>query len=101
MAYYRVTVDGIGIYAAVDRDCPRGSDCREDKPDGGWLPKEGPKYPGAISYWTEFGWEKYNDSGLFSWHKSVVKGNVNIETQEEKPDDILHEDEYQIIVKKP
>jgi GrpB-like predicted nucleotidyltransferase (UPF0157 family) len=99
-SWYRVTVDGVGIYEAVDRDCPRDSDCRKNKPDGGWLPKEGPKYPSAISYWSEYGWKKYQESGLFDWHKSVVKGTVEVEKCEDKPESILYEDEYQIIVKK-
>ncbi len=99
MSWYRVTVDGIGIYEAVDRDCPKNHECRKNKPDGSWLPKEGIKHPGAISYWSDFGWQKYNDSGLFDWHKSVVKGNIEVEKQDEKPTNILHEDRYQIIVK--
>jgi hypothetical protein len=98
MKWYRVTVDDVGIYEAVDRDCPRYSDCRNSKPDGSWLQKVGSKYPGAISYWTECGWKKYNDSGLYDWHKSVVKGEVRIESVIDKPENVLYEDEYQIIV---
>lgn len=99
MSWYRVTVDGIGIYEAVDRDCPRDSDFRKNKPDGSWLPKEGLKSPGAISYWTDYGWQKYNESGLFNWHESVVRGEVKVETLKEKPPNILFEDKYQMIIK--
>ncbi len=97
MSWYRVTVQGIGIYEAVNRDCPDDSVCRKNKPDGSWLPKEGPKYPGAISYWSEHGWKKYNECGLFDWHQSVVKGAVHVEKREEKPQAVVYEDAYQII----
>jgi len=100
MSWYRVTVNGVGIYEAVDRDCLRDDIRRQQKPDGSWLPKVGSNYPGAISYWTEFGWKTYNESGLFAWHKSVVTEEVRVEQLEEKPDKVLYEDEYQIIVSK-
>lgn len=100
MSWYRVTVNSIGIYEAVDRDCPRDDIRRKNKPDGSWLPKVGSNYPGAISYWTEFGWKAYNESGLFTWHKSVVTEEVWVEKLENKPENILYEDEYQIIVSK-
>lgn len=100
MSWYRVTVNGVGIYEAVDRDCPRDDIRRQNKPDGGWLPKVGARYPGAISYWTEFGWKTYNGSGLFAWHTSVVMGEVSVEILDEKPQQVLYEDEYQMIVPK-
>ena len=95
--FYRVVVDGVGVYAAVDRDCPEGDSRRTAKPDGAWLPKEGTEYPGAVSFWTEYGWKKYKNSGLMDWHTSVVKGNVEI-LKMGRPPDLLYEDEYQIIV---
>lgn len=55
-------------------------------------------WPGAISYWTEFGWKIYNESDLFDWHKSVVSGDVRVEQIDEKPQSVLYEDEYQVIV---
>lgn len=88
----------IGIYEAIDRDCPRDDIRLQNKPDGGWLPKVGARYPGAISYWTEFGWKVYNESGLFNWHTSVVVGEVSVEKLEEKPVNVLYEDAYQVIV---
>ena len=97
MEYYRFIVNGIGIYEAVENDCPRDDQRRMNKPDGSWLPKVGPKYPGAISFWTENGLKKYFDSGLLNWHKSVVKENVDVIIIE-KPEKILYEDEYQIIL---
>ena len=98
MSWYRVTVNNIGIYEAVDRDCSRDDIRRQNKPDGSWLPKVGSQYPGAISYWTEFGWKIYNESGLFDWHKSVAAGEVSVERLEEKPVNVLYEDAYQVIV---
>lgn len=97
MAWYRVTVNGVGIYEVVDRDCPRDDVRRQEKPDGSWLPKVGSNYPGAVSYWTEFGWKKYNESGLFDWHKSVITGAVRVERLDEKLNGILYEDDYQVI----
>ena len=64
MQYYRFTCSGKGIYEVVDRDCPRTDPRRFDKPDGSWLPKVGPNFPGAISFWTEKGLEKYKQSPL-------------------------------------
>lgn len=96
--YYRVVVDGIGIYEAVDNDCPKDDPRREVKPDGSWLAKKGIDFPGSISYWTAAGFQKYNDSGLFDWHRSVVDGVIEISTTS-RPDDILYEDEYQILIK--
>jgi len=96
--FYRVTVQGEGIYAVVDRDCPKDDLRREGKPDGSWLKKVGKDFPGANSYWTNAGLEKYKQSGLFDWHQSMVQGKVTIEELAHKPKDILYEDEYQIIV---
>ena len=100
MKFYRVTVGDIGIYEAVDRDCPKGDPRRANKPDGGWLPKKGMDFPGAVSYWTEHGWKTYQDSGLYKWHTSVVSGKVMIEEIDERPEEVLYEDAYQIIVPK-
>lgn len=101
MKFYRITSKGRGIYEAVDVDCPRDTcDKRKNKPDGSWLPKKGVHYPGAISYWTEFGMKKYEESGLFAWHTDAVNGEVDIETLETKPEEVLYEDEYQIIFMK-
>lgn len=100
MVYYRVTVRGFGIYHAVDIDCPKDSVKRENKPDGGWLPKVGPNFPSGISYWTEYGWEYYQKSGLFDWHKSVVKGEVEIEKIDIFSSELLYEDQFQVIVSK-
>jgi hypothetical protein len=97
--YYRVTVNGIGIYEAVQKNCPKEDNRKINKPDGSWLNKVGENYPGTISFWTEKGWKKYNSSGLFGWHKSVVNGKVKvIKTQILK--NIVYEDEFQVIVEK-
>ncbi|PJE64630.1 MAG: hypothetical protein COU90_02200 [Candidatus Ryanbacteria bacterium CG10_big_fil_rev_8_21_14_0_10_43_42] len=96
--FYRIVVNGVGIYEAVDRDCPKNDSRRKDKPDGSWLPKKGLDYPEAISFWSEYGLRKYRESGLMNWYVSVVGGEVEVVTIN-RPTDILYEDEYQIIVK--
>lgn len=63
--FYRVMVQGEGIYAVVDRDCPKDDSRREGKPDGSWLKKVGKDFPGAVSYWTSAGLEKYKTVGSF------------------------------------
>ncbi len=97
--FYRFVVGNVGIYEAVDKDCPKEPyDARRDsKPDGSWVPKKGPDFPGAISFWTKKGLTQYMESGLCAWHVSVVKGDVHVE-QTARPGSILYEDEYQIIV---
>lgn len=69
---YRIESDGLGIYAAVERDCPRSDSRRTAKPDGAWLPRVGADHPGGVSYFTETGLAKYWGSGLMGWHTSVV-----------------------------
>lgn len=96
--YYRIVVDDVGIYEAVDRDCPKGDPRRENKPDGSWLPKKGIHYSGAISFWSEYGFKIYREYSLMKWHISVVRGNIEIITIN-RPKDILYEDKYQIIMK--
>ena len=98
MSYYRFSVNGLGIYEAVNKDCPKDDPRRANKPDGSWLPKKGTEYPGSVSFWTEKGLEKYKESGLEAWHASVVKGNVEM-TEIQRPAEVLYEDEYQIIVR--
>lgn len=95
--FYRVVVGDVGIYEAVDRDCSQGDPRRASKPDGSWLPKMGKNYPGAISYWSEYGFQKYKESGLMGWHASVVHGTVEV-IEISRPADVLYEDEFQIIV---
>lgn len=95
--YYRVTVDGVGIYEAVARDCPKDDPRRAHKPDGSWLEKKGEEYPSSISYWTAEGFKQYQTSGLFDWHRSVVEGIIEV-TAISRPSNILYEDASQIIV---
>ena len=90
-------VGTLGIYDAVERDCPRGDPRRFNKPDGSWLAKAGPKYPGAVSYWSEHGLRRYITSGLCAWHARVVDAPVEV-TVIEKPERTLYEDEYQVII---
>ncbi len=95
--FYRVTAGGVGIYEAVDRDCPKDDPRRADKPDGSWLPKKGVDFPGAVSYWSQYGFDKYRESGLMDWHTSVVKDGVEV-AEISRPPEVLYEDEYQIII---
>jgi hypothetical protein len=93
---YRFVVGEVGIYAAVDRDCPRDDIRREAKPDGSWLPKRGADFPGAVSLWKEYGLKRYIGSGLAEWHASVVKSPVHVLVAESL-ENALYEDEYQVI----
>jgi len=95
--FTRITVDGVGIYEAVDRDCPKSDPRRTAKPDGSWLPKKGLDFPDGVSHWSEYGLKIYRESGLMDWHASVVKGRVE-EATIDRPASILYEDEYQIII---
>ncbi len=96
MEYYRFIVNGVGIYEMIHREVEMNDPRRLNKPDGSWLPKKGLKYPGAISFWTDYGLKKYFDSELLKWHISVVSGNLEVVVIE-RPKEILYEDEYQII----
>lgn len=95
--FFRYTTDDMGIYEAVEKYCPRDDQRRNQKPDGAWLPKVGKDFPGAVSFFTEKGFHEYWMSGLRDWHFSVVpnRGKMLIV---ERPEKVLYEDEYQIII---
>jgi uncharacterized cupin superfamily protein len=93
---YRFVCDDLGIYEAVERDCPRDDSRRKDKPDGAWLPKVGTQFPGAVSFWKNLGLKKYKESGLRDWHCSVSRGQKKI-LMAEITGPILYQDEFQII----
>jgi tRNA pseudouridine55 synthase len=93
--YYRFESSGRGIYEVVDKDCLQADERRLNTPDGSWLSTAGPKFPGAISFWNEFGLQKYIISGLAQWHRNVVNTGVFIIQAELK--DNLYNDEYQVI----
>lgn len=95
---FRFVSGNLGIYEAVDLDCPRNDDRRQRKPDGSWLPKVGASFPGAISFWTEYGLRHYFQSGLCEWHISMVSKPVEVLVAA-KPKGILYQDAYQIICK--
>lgn len=97
MSFYRIESAGIGIYEAVERDCPRDDSRRQSKPDGSWLPKIGPQYPGAISFWSETGLRSYVASGLFDWHRRVVCTPITVRVADTF-ERILFQDEFQVIV---
>ncbi len=96
MEYYRFITSSVGIYEAIQSGVAMNDSRRLNKPDGSWLPKKGLDYPGAISFWTDYGLKKYSGSGLLNWHKSVIKGNIEVVIID-RPAEILYEDEYQII----
>lgn len=98
MPYYRFESNGVGIYEAVERDCPRADGRRQLKPDGSWLNKIGEKYPGSTSFWTEKGLSKYLESGLQEWHRSVVNHQPTVLVSENLSG-IDYEDDLQVIVK--
>ncbi len=86
----------MGIYEAVGKNCPTGDLRRDGKPDGGWLPKVGEKYPGSVLYWTELGLKTYLESGLQEWHRQVVGGEITA-LRAPQLKNIVYEDEYQVI----
>ena len=85
-----------GIYEVVDLFCPKGDARRDQKPDGSWLTKAGPKFPGAISFWTPHGLQKYILSGLQQWHLNVVDQPVLVIIAHLKREP-LYRDDLQII----
>jgi 8-oxo-dGTP pyrophosphatase MutT (NUDIX family) len=96
MTLFRFVAGELGIYAAVDRDCLKSDPRRFVKPDGSWLKKVGTDFPGAISYWTEAGLEKYIQSGLQDWHRAVVREDYAILLASE-PEHFFYKDEYQVL----
>jgi ADP-ribose pyrophosphatase YjhB (NUDIX family) len=96
MNLYRFESGKVGVYEAVERDCPRSDLRRSHKPDGSWLPRVGEKFPGAISFWTEYGLEKYLHSGLQEWHRSVLSEPLKVLTANFSGNPIYHDD-FQII----
>jgi hypothetical protein len=96
VGFYRLESGGVGIYEAVDSDCPREDLRRAGKPDGSWLPRVGAKFPGAISLWTEQGLRKYHVSGLLKWHASVVRAQVEVLVVDQI-EQSFHCDEWQVI----
>jgi len=104
--YHRFTVKVggryIGMYEAASVLCPKGRECRKNKPSGSWLPKAGKTFPGAISLFTARGMKRYTSSRLRGWHASLLPRGFRVYEQvvvirgAAKP---LYEDQYQIIVK--
>jgi 8-oxo-dGTP diphosphatase len=96
MNYFRFVSGNLGIYEAVEHDCPRTDLRRQNKPDGSWLPRVGGQFPGAISFWTNFGLEKYLMSGLQEWHRSVLNQplSLHLASKIEQP---IYKDQYQVI----
>ncbi len=98
--YYRFVVSKQGIYEVVYQiDPERNSPKRANKPDGSWLPRIGENYPGAISFWTEKGLNKYKKTGLMKWHIDFVSQPVEVLIGVD-PQNILYEDDLQVICKK-
>lgn len=93
----RFSSAGLGIYEAVERDCPRNDSRRARKPDGAWLAKIGPRFPGAVSFWTRQGLRTYLESGLLHWHRRVVANPVRV-LELRRPGRVLYEDVHQVIL---
>ena len=98
--FYRFLAAGVGIYEAVEKDCPRTDPRRQNKPDGSWLPRVGEGFPQAQSFWTEAGLKKYLDSGLQEWHRSVVSNPLTV-LHAKKIDKPLYSDIFQVICSMP
>jgi hypothetical protein len=98
MKLFRFVSGNLGIYEAVDVDCPRSDERRQKKPDGSWLPKVGASFPGAISFWTEHGLRTYIQSGLCDWHRSIVTKPVKIIIAS-APKRVHYQDAFQVICK--
>lgn len=96
MSFYRFVSDNLGIYGAVERDCPRNDLRRTNKADGSWLPRVGERYPGAISFWKDHGLEKYLTSGLQEWHRSVLREPISVLVADELAK-VIYEDDFQVI----
>lgn len=93
----RFVAGEVGVYEALESDCPAGDPRRSFKPDGSWLAKVGSQYPGAISFWTSLGVRRYLESGLMQWHRRVVKAPLAV-LEVRRPEVVLYEDELQVIV---
>lgn len=100
MSYYRATSDGLGIFEAVEADCPKGHELRHREPDSSWLPRPGKKLKNSISYWTEEGMMKYVESGLKDWHELVTTMPLEVQMLEEIPGKVIYKDKYQILIEK-
>jgi hypothetical protein len=96
MPFYRFVSENTGIFEAVNRDCPAGHYLRNNKPDGSWLPKAGARFPGAISFWTDYGLKVYLESGLQDWHRRAVRRPVSVVTIDD-PGKLLYQDQFQAI----
>lgn len=96
--FYRFIVGDQGIYEAVyTLDPERNDPRRANKPDGGWLPRVGEDFEGAISFWTKTGLQKYKKSGLMQWHIDFLQKPVEVLVGI-NPQEIRYMDEYQIIL---
>ena len=95
--FYRLVSGDIGIFEAVDEDCPQDDPRRKKKPSGAWLDKSENNFGDAISFWTEGGLRRYAKSRLLEWHASVVAEKITVIIIK-KPSKVLYEDKFQIVV---
>jgi aminoglycoside phosphotransferase (APT) family kinase protein len=96
LVFTRFECNGVGIYEAVDKHCPRNDERRKTKPDGSWLPRVGEKFPGANSFWKPHGLKTYSESGLRAWHESVVP-KIELHVFNPGEIEVLYQDDFQII----
>ena len=100
MNFFRFKSLGLGIYEAIEKNCPPLDSRRSGKPDGSWLPKVGGLFPNSISFWTEYGLDQYNKSGLETWHLKILRENVDVLILNQVPKTIYYKDKFQIITNK-
>lgn len=98
--FYRITYNGDGIYNALKKTI--GIDAWKEMLSSkqiNWLPKP-PSYNSKNkSYFTEKGYERFENDTLPIVCKHLKKENIKVTIYKDIVGDILYKDEYQIVVK--
>lgn len=100
MKVYRITVQGVGVFMAAKME-PRFKEFETELNAMDWFPQVGEMYPGAVSFWTEEGYHKYQETGLKEIHKKIIgehKLHLTVLDLHEDEPSIVYRDELQIIV---
>ena len=102
MKIYRVTTGGTGVFMAI-RFSPLYNQYKESLEKASWFPQVGELYPGAVSFWTEEGFETYKTTGLYNLHLAILADKKidirELEIKEDEPS-ILYQDSLQVIIQK-
>ena len=68
-----------------------------------WFPSVGELYPGAVSFWTEEGFEKYKSTGLYELYSQILGDKKidirELEIKEDEPS-LLYKDSLQVIIQR-